>query len=373
MRGEDWPSVAPPEKTLETPPLARGRHHRSAGVRLQDGNTPACAGKTRDAEFSADPVQKHPRLRGEDRASAVPYGTISGNTPACAGKTDVIGLRLNGLEKHPRLRGEDLRRGIRKHRAFETPPLARGRPLHVASAIGRSRNTPACAGKTRKVAGVNRRREKHPRLRGEDADIGGLLDIGKETPPLARGRHGEYAASASCGRNTPAFAGKTHGSLKSKKPRRKHPRLRGEDDPFGDRDAERRGNTPACAGKTGPTRVIEGHCQKHPRLRGEDASTSAVPAASMETPPLARGRPPKEEDFRERHGNTPACAGKTSPHQRRVRGGQKHPRLRGEDYIEDTGTTNKEETPPLARGRRPRTLFGGGAFGNTPACAGKTK
>ena len=275
----------------------------------------------------------------------------------------------------------------------ETPPLARGRLFPVSLDSYDVGNTPACAGKTRKVAGVNRRREKHPRLRGEDADIGGLLDIGKETPPLARGRHGEYAASASCGRNTPACAGKTHGSLKSKKPRRKHPRLRGEDPcaPCGRALGEETpplargrpllecgvprgvGNTPACAGKTSPTEPPRPSSRETPPLArgrlseigvsgadggntpacaGKTCVCTPIRAAYSETPPLARGRLRERETSFVVKRNTPACAGKTVIRTGKERVQWKHPRLRGEDRHRINGHRTRTETPPLARGRQ---------------------
>ena len=91
----------------ETPPLTRGRPGGCCIGRLQTRNTPAYAGKTILHHFLQVVVQKHPRLRGEDRKE------------------------------------------INDQRArLETPPLTRGRPIDAVGASVILRNTPAYAGKT---------------------------------------------------------------------------------------------------------------------------------------------------------------------------------------------------------------------------------
>ena len=71
----------------ETPPLARGRLSRTRALRLSDGNTPACAGKTPQCALGLAASGKHPRLRGEDSAYVRLLAVRARNTPACAGKT----------------------------------------------------------------------------------------------------------------------------------------------------------------------------------------------------------------------------------------------------------------------------------------------
>ena len=112
------------------------------------------------------------------------------------------------------------------------------------------------------------------------------------------------------------------------------------------------GNTPACAGKTSGESPQETPAQKHPRLRGEDYMEAQSLRPTLETPPLARGRPTTKESG--------SCARR------------KHPRLRGEDTHLRRDHRHDEETPPLARGRREGFRDTNRRFGNTPACAGKT-
>ena len=194
-----------------------------------------------------------------------------------------------------------------------------------------------------------------------------------ETPPLARGRRNAAVPAEGKVGNTPACAGKTMADLAKIRVLWKHPRLRGEDGAWilacvgqletpplarGRQTAvivrvRHDGNTPACAGKTSP-RTPRFTCsrRKHPRLRGEDALR-----------PL---------DIHRSGGNTPACAGKTSGRDRTGYAVQKHPRLRGEDYAKTPKKGVFGETPPLARGRLGQYVHYVDDLRNTPACAGKT-
>ena len=131
-------------------------------------------------------------------------------------------------------------------------------------------------------------------------------------------------------------------------------------------------NTPACAGKTIGGLQAENRGQKHPRLRGEDVNSWPRRKPGPETPPLARGRLHAPSAAKSGLGNTPACAGKTSPACSKQCRSQKHPRLRGEDRQNIVGVKIGSETPPLARGRLSLKGTSGAKPGNTPACAGKT-
>ena len=107
LRGEDTPTPNDATSYLETPPLARGRPFRRHRSRRWHRNTPACAGKTASTSTKTNSPRKHPRLRGEDlkimftvlpvmetpplargrHHSAIADDELAGNTPACAGKT----------------------------------------------------------------------------------------------------------------------------------------------------------------------------------------------------------------------------------------------------------------------------------------------
>ena len=131
-------------------------------------------------------------------------------------------------------------------------------------------------------------------------------------------------------------------------------------------------STPAGAGKTLEKRKIQANHRKHPRWRGEDRKGKNGTADHRETPPLARGRPAVLKRSLIRSRNTPAGAGKTGHAALSVVHSEKHPRWRGEDFLQEKKTEILQETPPLARGR---PLFACGVTlppRNTPAGAGKT-
>ena len=138
---------------------------------------------------------KHPRVCGEDRykqltgiveletpprmrgrlAADESGNTRGGNTPAYAGKTTSGEDTKEWREKHPRVCGEDLERNMAEEQKTETPPRMRGRLHQSGLWFDRLRNTPAYAGKTLSVNPLAEKREKHPRVCGEDhveCDIG---------------------------------------------------------------------------------------------------------------------------------------------------------------------------------------------------------
>mgnify|MGYP001409645962 CR=1 FL=1 len=236
----------------------------------------------------------------------------------------------------------------------ETPPLTRGR----RSERFRSRQE----------------FRKHPRLRGEDwiendpAVLAGgntpayagktmpfklLPEPSPETPPLTRGRRLPDALQRAGTRNTPAYAGKTKTTIGTAHfPQETPPLTRGRLDHMTDGTLRQR-NTPAYAGKTIFT------------LEGIERY--------VETPPLTRGRPSARSLASFSCRNTPAYAGKTRCEECRKAFGQKHPRLRGEDWELRWEEVPVQETPPLTRGRPGDKITSIRPNRNTPAYAGKTK
>ena len=70
-----------------------------------------------------------------------------------------------------------------------------------------------------------------------------------------------------------------------------------------------------------------------------------------ETPPRMRGRPSRVGSALSCLGNTPAYAGKTATLSAYVPGGEKHPRVCGEDHTKTERHKYRTETPPRMRGR----------------------
>ena len=234
---------------MRTPPRARGRLSHCGDLSRTDGNTPACAGKTRPTSAAAPQSWEHPRVRGEDqpsggsaanssgtppRARGRPYVTGAwigegGNTPACAGKTAFQVDTKTTYREHHRVRGEDV--DVRAHAVHPTgtPPRARGR-LRVRLMRLRSHgNTPACAGKTLRRPRDPKPTVEHPRVRGEDFVVHARIAADQGTPPRARGRHVVTLTGLIPDGNTPACAGKTPKLGHSTEGTGEHPRVRGED------------------------------------------------------------------------------------------------------------------------------------------------
>ncbi|SES04329.1 hypothetical protein SAMN05443377_1391 [Propionibacterium cyclohexanicum] len=191
---------------------------------------------------------------------------------------------------------------------------------------------------------------------------------------------------------TPAFAGKTGAPSSSRRCRRAHPRIRGED--AGPQTPPRfhrgspphsrgrlpnpadqhasSGLTPAFAGKTGGPRRCIAATPAHPRIRGEDAGAGAGLSRVMGSPPHSRGRPYAGVVEAGVEGLTPAFAGKTRSPQRWGDDERAHPRIRGEDQGGDGAGRAPRGSPPHSRGRQHVRCFVFSDGGLTPAFAGKT-
>ena len=281
-------------------------------------------------------------------------------------------VRLDlGEGKHPRVCGEDTIVELPEQRLQETPPRMRGRHKYLYKSVVILGNTPAYAGKTRQNQPRICRRQKHPRVCGEDLPAREGAPADSETPPRMRGRPADAMVKSLLSRNTPAYAGKTIPRQSRKRCPGKHPRVCGEDHTCafsfltlretpprmrGRRngktlETEDTGNTPAYAGKTllHPSRHTEKG--KHPRVCGEDFFAPSVRRPALETPPRMRGRQGAREVAVRLVGNTPAYAGKTRRQPLVVNFAQKHPRVCGEDTNNPSGPRPAGETPPRMRGR----------------------
>ena len=133
------------------------------------------------------------------------------------------------------------------------------------------------------------------------------------------------------------------------------------------------GNTPTCVGKTIDAANLHLRLRKHPHVRGEDLCSSSSPCGCLETPPRAWGRRTCCDARRKGKGNTPTCVGKTSLEGLKLKGGEKHPHVRGEDFQFQILINRSVETPPRAWGRRVLAQHAKQLTRNTPTCVGKTK
>ena len=134
-----------------------------------------------------------------------------------------------------------------------------------------------------------RRRQDHPRIRGEHLHFLSCKYPNSGSPPHTRGTPDVPKAKADLGRITPAYAGNTIFLYPDVLPVWDHPRIRGEHKNstsgftgVSGSPPHTRGTlfissipvfspgiTPAYAGNTLRLHRAEGHFQDHPRIRGE--------------------------------------------------------------------------------------------------------
>ena len=168
-----------------------------------------------------------PRVRGK-QGSHVKCGNRQGITPACAGKTDVLAVIGILVRDHPRVCGENCEPLHAEKGGQGSPPRVRGKPARVAPPEQPAGITPACAGKTRRLAMYCLRGWDHPRVCGENFISFCRFSKIKGSPPRVRGKHRRNRDSHSARGITPACAGKTMSASKALTISRDHPRVCGE-------------------------------------------------------------------------------------------------------------------------------------------------
>ena len=111
------------------------------------------------------------------------------------------------------------------------------------------------------------------------------------------------------------------------------------------------GITPAYAGKSPPPQCQTGLCRDHPRIRGEKPILRPPSLRPAGSPPHTRGKGDRVFAVDRGPGITPAYAGKSDSLPPFRRGGQDHPRIRGEKPSVFTFTKLLEGSPPHTRGK----------------------
>ena len=297
-------------RLMGSSPLTRGKRISLFNDLSQIRLIPAHAGKTglKPPKTSRDTA--HPRSRGENYVVFTPGVGQSGSSPltrgkptltlrsvmsvrlipAHAGKTPGLPRRPHPRQAHPRSRGENV--GAPLHEAGQTgsSPLTRGKHVAAAARPTRARLIPAHAGKTPRRTCPSRRREAHPRSRGENEKERTVIKNREGSSPLTRGKQECAHDLVTARRLIPAHAGKTLGTLESTADHAAHPRSRGENIPGGEGRWGRGGSSPltrgklrltefthyasglipAHAGKTSVSQATGGQRAAHPRSRGEN-------------------------------------------------------------------------------------------------------
>ena len=173
-----------------------------------------------------------------------------GITPAHAGKSDLKRNTVSRAEDHPRTRGE--KAFVATVWAFETgsPPHTRGKAICTLQICARPRITPAHAGKSRPNGSDQRRREDHPRTRGEKFLLVPQPQLPRGSPPHTRGKVVSFTDPLCEIRITPAHAGKSEAILSGQVSERgSPPHTRGKAHCHRQR-GRIHGITPAHAGKS---------------------------------------------------------------------------------------------------------------------------
>ena len=233
-------------------------------------------------------------------------------------------------------------------------PLTRGKLEETGADLAQAGLIPAHAGKTRAWSWCQWSPAAHPRSRGENRVLRGVVLSAGGSSPLTRGKHGVYAGRPPRNGLIPAHAGKTSSGYRVPYSFPAHPRSRGENRKSGLPTAFQYGSSPltrgkprqawtaqawcrlipAHAGKTRPPHERTTGSEAHPRSRGENVfgcgRSTIVPGSS----PLTRGK--LTAQLRQRPGERliPAHAGKTPSMQAWLTLPAAHPRSRGENVIE---------------------------------------
>ena len=166
--GENFDATISTKFVVGSSPRVRGKlrlYTRPTGSR---GLIPACAGKTSRERTARQPTEAHPRVCGENWSNFTtsigeagssprvrgkqsrrgPRNRIRGLIPACAGKTARSRERARDRWAHPRVCGENFATALTWY-AFEgSSPRVRGKQLLQITHRIDSGLIPACAGKT---------------------------------------------------------------------------------------------------------------------------------------------------------------------------------------------------------------------------------
>ena len=194
-------------------------------------------------------VQKdHPRIRGEHHDAHVPERPPLGSSPhtrgalghdharpdalgiipACAGSTPATSRVSRASRDHPRMRGEQAASALSFAAAAGSSPHARGAPGCARPGHAREGIIPACAGSTGGDTVATVQTRDHPRMRGEHSLIKPPMYSAQGSSPHARGARALRAPQAALQGIIPACAGSTFRLRSPTWSARDHPRMRGE-------------------------------------------------------------------------------------------------------------------------------------------------
>ena len=145
----------------------RGPLYYPHGVRNLLGNTPACAGTTKEHSFGMVESWDHPRMCGDHCYKLTQHPHIPRITPACAGTTPGVPIYPHTIRDHPRMCGDHFWKKFSDRARKGSPPHVRGPLSSFCSATIKAGITPACAGTTIVVICYIPTIRDHPRMCGD--------------------------------------------------------------------------------------------------------------------------------------------------------------------------------------------------------------
>ena len=288
--------------------------------------------------------------------------------------------------------GEQQGEGYEPALAGGSPPRVRGTDHSRDDGCERARITPACAGNR---ASFQRREgtwPDHPRVCGEQANHMSAAQTLQGSPPRVRGTEPKSGSSKWKQRITPACAGNRPLPRCNALQIQDHPRVCGEQQPVhhGSRAVigspprvrgtansffmsfHSRRITPACAGNRRIANIIPCGCEDHPRVCGEQDASTKDDIHLVGSPPRVRGTGTPHCPYPSGLWITPACAGNRRPVDRPGEGQVDHPRVCGEQGLDDLIRAFDDGSPPRVRGTAGSAAAQRPHLGITPACAGNS-
>ena len=209
-----------------------------------------------------------------------------------------------------------------------------------------------------------------PRVRGKDPDAERGCERGGITPACA-GKRSARSAACLAGKDHPRVCGeKLHSLSPQLCVHGSPPRVRGKVD-AATLTLKARGITPACAGKRLLPCCFWRLHRDHPRVCGEKWCSCWSVGCCPGSPPRVRGKACGNVCDRNRHGITPACAGKRFVHGPVGVLTGDHPRVCGEKLMQMQLPGLQPGSPPRVRGKGRYHRAQYSLPGITPACAGK--
>ena len=269
------------------------------------------------------------RGKGSRCAISFPFPRI---TPAYAGKSSAMSRIKSLCWDHPRLCGEKCNCTIYADFLSGSPPPMRGKVVMSGGHIGKTRITPAYAGKRTNACLPCRGILDHPRLCGEKQVLPCRRHSHEGSPPPMRGKVLRHTHTQNGFRITPAYAGKS-----------------------------------AVCERFGFG------CWDHPRLCGEKGRRSRGRTVDVGSPPPMRGKAQRPYKPHRACGITPAYAGKSLQSETGFQIRQDHPRLCGEKLTHAALPLNRLGSPPPMRGKVIDTKRKMWCIRITPAYAGKSQ